>query len=324
MEKAPLLGERAAAFEFPPSSVFAFAVLVFTYCYFAWAHAASGRDIAAAAGLAGLSVVKRQLLSAAVVLVEGRTRGAEPLSQQSGRLSGGRVRFADPEAGRTPRLPWERSAGAFANRAADVALWTAALRGGLATGAIVAAALTPVICTLCAAVASRRLSAWQSSLFVIFPEVRLSSKDSFHAQIAELIGYLLSLTLWSSVLCPHFVAEEYAVLLHVICLPAAVGATASGMVHAVGRTVVNVQGLEELTRKTVEGCAAMFFITGAACAVAVTMQRSVLTTFEYSAWLQISGIVTLVATVVELLSSWDSLICTVSCSASLVLFAWTY
>ena len=34
MEKAPLLGDRKAAWEFPPSSVFAFAALAFLYSYF--------------------------------------------------------------------------------------------------------------------------------------------------------------------------------------------------------------------------------------------------------------------------------------------------
>lgn len=306
MEKAPLLGEHVAAFEFPPSSVFAFAALAFTYCYFAWARAASDREIALATGLALLSLVKRQVIYGAVVLAQDRPRSAA----------------ADP--GHPPRLPWPRGAAVLANRATDVLLWTAALRGGLATGGIVAAALMPVMLTLCAAVAARRLVVWKSALLAAFPEVREASPDSFHAQIAELIGYLLSLTLWSSVLCPHFAPEEYAVLLHLVCLPAAVGGIAAGMVNAVGHRVVNVHGLDELTRKTVEGCAAMFFVTGAACTATVTVHRNVLTTFKYSAWLQISAVVTLVATVVELLSSWETLICTVSCSASLVLFAWTY
>lgn len=302
MEKAPLLGgdRPPAAWEFPPTSVFAFAALASTYCYFAWARAAPGRELAAAAGLAGLSLVKRQVISAAVALFQAPRRRP---------------------AGEALSAP--RAAGLLANRAADLALWTAALRGGLATGAIVSAALAPVTCTLCVAVAARSSAAWRPFLFAVFPEVR-DSKDSFHAQIAELIAYLLCLTLWSSVLCPHFAAEEYQVLLHIICLPAAVGGSMAGMVNAVGRRVVNVQGLDELTRKTVEGCAAMFLLTGAALAVAVTMQRSVLTTFEYSAWLQISAVVTLVATVMELLSSWETLICTVSCSACLVIFAWTY
>lgn len=312
MEKAPLLGDRKAAWEFPPSSVFAFAALAFLYSYFAWARAASERELAWTAGLAGLSLVKRQVIYAGVVLAQGATaRGA-------GLTADGRP--AAPQL--APGLP--RAAGALGNRAVDVALWTAALRGGLATGAIVAAALLPVIATLCAAVAARRLPGWKSFFHVAFPEVRDSSQDSFHVQIAELIAYLLSLTLWSSVLCPSFAVEEYAILLHMICLPSAVGGTVAGLVNAVGRNVVNVQGLDELTRKTVEGCAAMFFLTGAACAAAVTLQRGILTTFPYSAWLQISGIVALVATVMELLSSWETMICTVSCSVSLVLIAWTF
>ena len=44
MEKAPLLGDRKAAWEFPPSSVFAFAALAFLYSYFVRCAARSSQE----------------------------------------------------------------------------------------------------------------------------------------------------------------------------------------------------------------------------------------------------------------------------------------